>query len=264
MAEGRVMVAKASRAPGFYMPGTRPVWWKNTHLWQARLWIGHAHGGAISLGLHHSMQAANRFFLRVRERFDDAAKTNPDPLALIAWQCALDLWDTRVRTCGLMPKWVRVVPGTVSFAVFQSRRGRPHDGARVPDAAGRIRVVLAGGPAAPARRGYRCAALAKVIRADTAIRSPDAAGDVKTPPRGGWKLPAGNAATSAVPSRPTPRPARRDYHLPSRMKKSRTAAGQCDQTVSACFFFFRSWMKRAIWMSAPMIAEISMIPNSVG
>jgi hypothetical protein len=118
MAEWRVMVAKASRVPGFYMPGTRPVWWKNTRLWQARIWIGRAHGGDISLGLHHSMQAANRFFLRVRERFDDAAKTNPDPLALIAWQCALDLWDTRVRACGLMPKWVRVVPGTESFAGY--------------------------------------------------------------------------------------------------------------------------------------------------
>lgn len=115
------MVAQSSRVPGFYMPGTRPVWWKNTYLWQARLWLGAEHGGAISLGLHHSMRAANRFFERVRERFDAAAKTNPDPLALVAWQCAVDLWDTSIKPCGLMPKWVRAIAsprGTIAYGGF--------------------------------------------------------------------------------------------------------------------------------------------------
>jgi hypothetical protein len=122
-------IRKAVRLPGFYMPGTRPVLWKRASQWQARLWIGHAHGGEISLGLHRSMQTAHQCWSAVIREYATAIQnlaTDSPPRAILAWECAQRVWPSWAGPFSLLPKWVHThttdgVTQYVARAVFGRR-----------------------------------------------------------------------------------------------------------------------------------------------
>lgn len=94
-----------TRMPGLYLMGTRPVAWKPSCLWQARMWIGQDHGGAVSLGLHRTMQTAHQYWSDVRRLYFQRKKRTSAHLALLAWECARQAWP-RGESCPLLPKWV--------------------------------------------------------------------------------------------------------------------------------------------------------------
>ena len=113
------MISTATRVPGFYLKGTRPVWWKKSRQWQARLWIGKANGGAVSLGLHDTMQAAHKFWKDVRRLVVNRYVSRHEPMALASWECLRKAWAQRGEKYDGLPKWVyrvRQDDGSIGYA----------------------------------------------------------------------------------------------------------------------------------------------------
>lgn len=85
---------------------TRPVTWKRTPYWQARIWIGVENGGDVSLGLHFSMQSANQFAQAVRSRLDRTTIDETIPFALTVWKAARREAKKQELRMLMLPKWV--------------------------------------------------------------------------------------------------------------------------------------------------------------
>lgn len=100
------MVARTLRTPGFHATGTRPITWKRSRLWQARLWVGADQGGEISLGLHPSEKAAHLFWREVRVLLKTRTEFDGDPIALATWECCRLVAEARGQTWDYLPKWV--------------------------------------------------------------------------------------------------------------------------------------------------------------
>lgn len=102
-------VTKTKRQPGFHAIGTRPIRWKRSRLWQARLWIGTENGGDVSLGLHRSERAAHQFWFEVRRLMRTRTEFDHDPIALAVWECCRIAFAANSREWKQLPKWVREV-----------------------------------------------------------------------------------------------------------------------------------------------------------
>jgi len=119
------MVAKTRRQPGFYELGTRPITWKRSRLWQARLWIGTEHGGEVSLGLHPSERSAHLFWEEVRRLLRTCPEFDAAPIALAVWECCRLASAARGRDWRQLPKWVseHTVDGETSYIASGTIRG---------------------------------------------------------------------------------------------------------------------------------------------